>query len=780
MRLRKRTSRHTWWLGLWFAIALAFQAGLAAQFIHRLLLHSHGVHADAVDWIFTFVLMFVTPLLCLGLGFYTAYQRTWDRRAWLLLLLLISYALFVIGTDTVDAVMSWPPVIRSLALIYRTFWFYSWPVWMILFAVYFPERAGVDRRWPWLKWMVLTPVGALGALYMVIRVMRNEGMPQPRILQAIEPAMSWLMQDLLWFTVAVCVGLWVARISKTSGPDARRRLRILFFGLAISFVPVILADLIGIQIVGLQWSDFPRWIALLAALPLALFPVTLAYVTVVERALEVGVLIRQSLQYALARRGVLAMRIVVSTGVVLMVALLSGGLPLGLRMVLTAGGIWLVLLVGVGSESAARWIDRRFFREAYNVEQVLQQLAEQVTSIVELKPLLETVTHRLADALHITRLAIFLNDKNHYRPAAVLGFSELPAYAFMGGADTVEQLRMARKPLPVYLDEPGSWTQQIKDSESNVLRELETQLLVPIARRSEMLGFLSFGPKISEAPYSPSDLQLLQSVASQTGFAIENSRLSSAMASEIAEREVLNRELAIAREVQQRLFPQERPSIAGVDLVGVCRPAREVGGDYYDFFALAGDVLGLAVGDVSGKGVPASLLMASLQASLRGQILAGAANIDQLVANVNSLVYGTSSVNRYATFFYAQYSPLQRLLTYVNAGHNPPVLLRKHSTVVRLEAGGLPVGLLPAARYEGASIDIEAGDLLLLFSDGISEAMNEQEEEWGEENMLCTLKACSSMEPAGIVKALFEAADAFTGRAPQHDDMTLVVARFST
>lgn len=776
----KQIHRHSFALGLWFAIALAFHAALAAQFIHRLLLHSQGVHADAVDWISTFVLLVVTPLLCLSLGFYTAYQRPWDRRAWLLLLLLISYALFVLGTDTVDSVMSWPPVIRSPALIYRTFWFYSWPVWMILFAVYFPERAGVDRRWPWMKWVVLTPVSALCASYMIIRVMRNEGVPRPRIFQAIEPAMSGLMQDLIWFTVAVCLCLWVARPSEVRGSDARRRLRILFFGLAISFVPIFLADLIGIQILGLQWSDFPRWILLLATLPLALFPVTLTHVTVVERALDVGVLIRQSLQYALARRGVLAMRIVVSTGVVLLVAMLSGGLHLGLRIVLTAAGIWLVLLVGVGSERAARWIDRRFFREAYNVEQVLQHLAEQVTSIVELKPLLNTVTNRLAEALHITKLTVFLGDKNLYRPAAVLGFPEVPDYVFTGDADTVRQLRMARKPLPVYLDDPGSWAQQIQDSESQALREIETQLLVPITRRSEMLGFLAFGPKISEAPYSPTDLQLRQSVTSQTGFAVENSRLSSAIAVETAEREVLNREPAIAREVQQRLFPQERPSIPGVELVGMCRPAREVGGDYYDFFALAGDVLGLAIGDVSGKGVPASLLMASLQASLRGQTLAAAANINHLVANVNSLVHAASSVNRYATFFYAQYSPSQRLLTYVNAGHNPPVLLRNHSVIVRLEAGGPPVGLLPRARYEGASIEIEAGDLLLLFSDGISEAMNEQDEEWGEENMLCALKTCSSMEPAGIVKALFEAADAFTGLAPQHDDMTLVVARFST
>jgi len=240
----------------------------------------------------------------------------------------------------------------------------------------------------------------------------------------------------------------------------------------------------------------------------------------------------------------------------------------------------------------------------------------------------------------------------------------------------------------------------------------------------------------------------------------------------------LNRELAIAREVQQRLFPQQCPSISGVELVGLCRPAREVGGDYYDFFTLPQGILALAIGDVSGKGVPASLLMASLQASLRGQTLAGAANIDCLMANVNSLVYAASSINRYATFFYAEYQPDRRLLTYVNDGHNPPILLRRNSDVARLEAGGPPVGLLPEASYEGASVEVKPGDLLLLFTDGISEAMNVADEEWGEERLLCVLKNSSAAKPASIASALFQTADEFTGSAPQHDDMTVVTPVF--
>jgi phosphoserine phosphatase RsbU/P len=775
----KNTYRRAVWLGLWFTIALAFQAALANQSIAELLLHPRAWHADAAKWILIFVLQIVTPLLCLTLGFYVVHQRPWDRRAWLLLALLISYALFVIGTDTVDSVMSWPPIVRGLALSYRTFWVVSWPVWMMLFGIYFPERASADRRRPWIKWAVLAPVATFCLLYMLIRIMRNEGVPRPRFLRLVESVMVPLMEGLFWLAMAACLCFWLVKSAGEARPDVRRRLRVLFFGLAVSFLPIFFTGFIGRRILGLTWSDFPVWILFAATLPMALFPVTLAYVTVVQRALDVQVLVRQSLRYALARRGVLAMRVVVSTCVIVIVAILSGGLALGPRTLVTSVGIGVVFLIGAGSERMARWIDRRFFREAYDVEQVLNQLAENVTSIVELEPLLETVTSRLAEALHITKMAVFLDGNNNlYRAVAAFGVSESPAYAFTQETASVRELRIAQRPLPVYLDEPGSWAHRIKGAESALLRDLETQLLVPVTRRSEMLGFLTLGPKSSEAPYSPSDMQLLQSVASQTGFAIENSRLSSAIANETAQREVLNRELAIAREVQQRLFPQECPSIPGVDLVGVCRPAREVGGDYYDFFTLPHGILALAIGDVSGKGVPASLLMASLQASLRGQTLAGAPDIDRLIANVNSLVYAASSVNRYATFFYAQYQPERRLLTYVNAGHNPPILLHRNLDVTRLEAGGPPVGLLPQASYEGASVEIKPGDLLLLFTDGISEAMNAADEEWGEERMLCVLKNSSAAKLASIASTLFYAADEFTGSAPQHDDMTVVIARF--
>ena len=264
--------------------------------------------------------------------------------------------------------------------------------------------------------------------------------------------------------------------------------------------------------------------------------------------------------------------------------------------------------------------------------------------------------------------------------------------------------------------------------------------------------------------------------AAQTALAQEVARLTTAIGREMAQRERLNRELEIAREVQEHLFPQRLPSVAGLDYCGQCRPAREVGGDYYDFLELPDGRLGIAIGDVSGKGVGAALMMASLEASLR----ALASVVDdpaELMERVNSLVYQASAANRYATLFYAQYDPASRRLCYVNAGHNPPVVLRNRDgscQVLRLETGGPVIGFLPQ-RYERGVFSHEAGDLVVLFTDGVSESMNVHYEEWGEERLIAFAKTCHGLPALEAMKRILTAAQAFAAGASQHDDMTLVL-----
>src|SRR5580700_9674827 len=266
--------------------------------------------------------------------------------------------------------------------------------------------------------------------------------------------------------------------------------------------------------------------------------------------------------------------------------------------------------------------------------------------------------------------------------------------------------------------------------------------------------------------------------AAQTTLAQEVARLTTAIGREMAQRERLNRELEIAREVQEHLFPQRLPPVQGLDYCGQCRPAREVGGDYYDFLELPGGKLGIAIGDVSGKGVGAALMMASLEASLRA-LAPVVEDPAELMNRVNSLVYEASSANRYATLFYAEYDPRSLQLAYVNAGHNPPVILRKPSAggqVLRLETGGPVIGILQQC-YQQESFPLEPGDLVVLFTDGVSESMNVRDEEWGEDRLIEFAQTCHGLPAFEVMTRTLAAAEAFAGGASQHDDMTLVVLR---
>ena len=269
-----------------------------------------------------------------------------------------------------------------------------------------------------------------------------------------------------------------------------------------------------------------------------------------------------------------------------------------------------------------------------------------------------------------------------------------------------------------------------------------------------------------------------------TGILANVYKVIPTLAEEALQRAKLEHEMQIARDVQERLFPQTMPTVPGIDVAAQCRPAHAVGGDYYDVICSAGGGrLGIAMGDISGKGVSAALLMASLHASLRSQAMSGIDDLGGRMSNINRLLYEASEANRYATFFYAELDCASRILYYVNGGHNPPAVLRSGiggPEILRLTEGGPVLGLLPGVLYQQHAIQLLPGDCLLAFTDGLSEAMNPAEQEWGEDRMLAAAEAHSSGSAKDLVKHLFQAADAFAAGAPQHDDMTVLIMRLAS
>lgn len=270
---------------------------------------------------------------------------------------------------------------------------------------------------------------------------------------------------------------------------------------------------------------------------------------------------------------------------------------------------------------------------------------------------------RISETLHTPRVAGLLGSGGPYRAAYALGFGSAPAIVFPVSACTIKVLERQKEPARVYFDDPHSWIYrepEVTEEDRSRLIQLDAELLLPLNTRDKLLGFITLGPKRSEEPYSRTDLRLLKSVATQTELALENAHLITAISDEVAQRERLNSEGQIAREVRERLFPQKLLPIPGITYAGTCRPALGVGGDYYDFPALPGGRFGIAIGDVSGKGIAAALTMASLQASLRGEVAHSPDNLATLMCNVNRQLHAPLSSSRYATFFYGQYDPAVR------------------------------------------------------------------------------------------------------------------------
>ncbi len=259
--------------------------------------------------------------------------------------------------------------------------------------------------------------------------------------------------------------------------------------------------------------------------------------------------------------------------------------------------------------------------------------------------------------------------------------------------------------------------------------------------------------------------------------------MTSSVASLIQEqrtRQKLENELAIAQQVQNQLFPLELPRLEGLRLAAVCRAARVVSGDYYDFIPLGRDRLGIAIADISGKGISAALLMASLQAALRSQVLLdGALSRDtaELVSRLNRHLFLNTSSERYATFFYAAYDGGTRTLHYTNAGHLPALLLVGQE-MRRLDAGGMVVGLFDGCTYEQGAVPVEPGSLFVAYSDGLIEPENVYGEEFGVDRLAEEVSRNRSLAPQDLAERLVCAAEEWAGTAEQADDMTVLVARF--
>src|SRR5579883_891216 len=307
---------------------------------------------------------------------------------------------------------------------------------------------------------------------------------------------------------------------------------------------------------------------------------------------------------------------------------------------------------------------------------------------------------------------------------------------------------------------------------SIVEQKVHTMMAVPLQTKDRIIGLIYVDSPSLMREFTADDLNLLTVMANVAATRLETARL---VEIEQAER-IMKRDLAQAAEIQKRILPEQAPQIPGLDLAGFNMACRTVGGDYYGFFPYPDGRAVLALGDVSGKGMPAALMVMGLQARVE-VLVQEPDDLATLVTRLNKITCANCPSNRFITFFISLVDPATGALSFANAGHNPPIIVRASGEIEMLEGGGPVLGILPVIEYPQQQATLGKGDLLVIYSDGVTEATDTAENEYGEERLIDLVKQRRGDSAEGIVKAVTESVSRFAAGAPQADDITLIVAK---
>jgi len=775
--------------------------------------------------LFSFVLPLIAILTALFIGFARLDSPSAFRAS----------VLFFCLSTIFDANISlFPPVLRDIGLFYNTALNSFLGYFFLTFFLLFPSPSVIDRRIPKAKRLALWVSVCLFLISLAFALMTAYDLSASSRLSEMLPRFGGISNLLILLMFIMGLASLTANTIRADNKDEKRRMVILLAGTVVGLVPLV-AFIIYIQLVGMTTPSW--WLLVLVGCTVGIFPISFIYVVLRHRVLGIRLIVRRGLSYAFVSRGFLAVE-----AAVIFVAFFFAGAPLFYRLVPHASDKLLALTTALGTlgslmilqrinRAVMPAIDRRFFREVYNARQVLTELSRNIRRLVPSPGrLVRTVTDTVSDSFLPEHVALFLRgneawtlilkedgslhglpnfnprnrgdfhlcwvrfrsesreeDKAGGRP---INSIVLPSDAFLIKAlgQTPDSELNA---LDVYLGDPKSWAAPLADARPDNLRlyqerlfleSIRSRLIVPLATHDHLLGFLSLGEKLSEEPYSREDKELLMAVAEQMAIALDYAYL----VGQAAEQERLRREIEIAKQVQLQLFPQTQPRMRTIEYSAVCRPAREVGGDYYDFLQLDAENLCLALGDISGKGLSASLLMASLQALMRSQAPLRGYSPAALISDINRLMCNSTDGSKYATFFCSIYNDKNRELTFVNAGHNPPMLFRRNGKsdqgeptcqVLRLTTGGTVVGIFPGAQYEQEALSLCRGDVMVVFTDGVTEAFNADNEEFGEERLAAVVRGSIDRPCPEIRDRIMSEIDQFVAEAPQHDDITLLVLR---
>ncbi len=391
------------------------------------------------------------------------------------------------------------------------------------------------------------------------------------------------------------------------------------------------------------------------------------------------------------------------------------------------------------------------------------EISREFNSTLDSEKIIKLLSFTLMGQMMVKKLAVMLNENDSIKLKSTKGIKK-------------EELISAEKELndcfsnQISLNTPYLVGDNAGNPFETWLKKRDFIAVIPMINQDELKGMIILGKRIDGKIYKREDLNFLYTLGNQAMVAIENARLFE----EMLEKQRMEEDLQVARGIQKKLLPKSIPLIDGFSVKADNISSKQVGGDYYDVFRINESIIGVCIADVSGKGVPASLLMSNLQASLRS-LAPVKKSIGEMVVTINELLFENTDYDKYITFFYGEIDLNKNIFRFTNGGHNPPILLHPDSSFYFLEKGGIPIGMMGGMKYEEEEVQLSKGDRLVLYTDGINEAMDIDEEEYGEEKLYALIKKNVEFSAEDLFDSILEDVNKHVNNAPQSDDVTLMV-----